>query len=62
MFFLKFLSHGILRGINERDVFLNCKHKHMLKNGAPPDKWRDLLLLKFHGFSSTIDSIYYHIS
>ena len=37
MFFLKFLSHGILRDINERDVFLNCKHKHMLKKGAPLD-------------------------
>ena len=28
-----------LQGINEQDrAFLDCKHKHMMKSGAPPDK------------------------
>ena len=31
---------GILNDINEQDTsFLNCKHKHMMKRGAPPDKF-----------------------
>ena len=26
--------------INEQDTsFLDCKHKHMIKSGAPPDKF-----------------------
>ena len=44
-FWLKF-SHasfylqGILDDINEQDSsFLDCKHKHMMKSGAPPDKF-----------------------
>ena len=45
--------------MNKRDTSsLDCKHKHMLKNGAPPDKsgvlYR-LLHLEFHGFNSWID-------
>ena len=36
----KFLSTGILDDINEHDTsFLDCKHKHMMKSGAPPDKF-----------------------
>ena len=31
---------GILSYINEKDTsFLDYKHKHMLENGAPPDKF-----------------------
>ena len=34
---------GILDDINEQDTsFLDCKHKHMMKSGAPPDKFRAL--------------------
>ena len=35
-----FYLQGILNGINEQDTsFLDCKHKHMMKSGAPPDKF-----------------------
>ena len=37
-----FYLQGILndRSINEQDTsFLDCKHKHMMKCGAPPDKF-----------------------
>ena len=31
---------GILDDINEQDTsFPDCKHKHMMKSGAPPDKF-----------------------
>ena len=31
---------GILDDINEQDTFFfDCKHKHMMKSGAPPDKF-----------------------
>ena len=31
---------GILDDINEQDTsFLGCKHKHMMKRGAPPEKF-----------------------
>ena len=31
---------GIFNDINEQDTpFLDCKHKHMMKCGAPPDKF-----------------------
>ena len=34
-----FYLQGILDDINEQDTsFLDCKHKHMMKSGAPPDK------------------------
>ena len=35
-----------------------CKHKHMMKSGAPPDKVRvlhRLLPIEFHGFTYKID-------
>ena len=36
----KFLSIHVLDDINEQDTsFLDCKHKHMMKSGAPPDKF-----------------------
>ena len=32
---------------------IDCKHKHMMKSGAPPDKvLYCLLLIEFHGFTS----------
>ena len=37
---------------------MNSKQKHMMKNGAPPDKFgvlHCLLSIEFHGFTSTID-------
>ena len=35
-----FYLEGILDAINEQDAsFLDCKHKHMMKSGAPPDKF-----------------------
>ena len=38
-----FYLPGILNDINEQDTsFLDCKHKHMMKRGAPPDKFRVL--------------------
>ena len=34
---------GKLDDINEQDTsFLDCKHKHMMKSGARPDKFRVL--------------------
>ena len=50
---------GILNNINEQETsFLDCKHKHMIKSGAPPDKdgvlYR-LLPIEFDGFTSRID-------
>ena len=36
-----------------RTSFLDCKHKHMMKSGAPPDIW---LPTEFHGFTSRINS------
>ena len=51
---------GILDDINEQDTsFLDCKHKHMMKSGAPPDNVRVLyclLPIEFHGFTSRINS------
>ena len=50
---------GILNVINEQDTsFLDCKHRHMMKSGAPPDKVGVLyrmLPIEFHGFTSRID-------
>ena len=38
-----FYLQGILDDINEQDTsFLDCKHKHMMKSGAPPDKFKVL--------------------
>ena len=52
-----FYLQAILHGINEQDTsFLNCKHKHVMKSGAPPDKvLHRLLTIEFHGFTSLID-------
>ena len=34
-----FYLQGTLNDINKQDTsFLDCKHRHMMKNGAPPDK------------------------
>ena len=49
---------GIPNNINERTPFLDFKHKHMMKSGAPPDKvgvLHRLLPIEFHGFTSRID-------
>ena len=36
----KIYLQGILNDINEQDTsFLDCKHKHMMKCGAPPNKF-----------------------
>ena len=56
-----FYLQGILNDINEQDTFfLDCKHKHMMKSGAPPDKFRVLhrllpIHVDFHGFTKRID-------
>ena len=41
-----------------RTSFLDCKHKHMMKRGAPPDKvgvLHRLLPIEFHSLNSKID-------
>ena len=56
-----FYLQGILNDINEQDTpFLDCKHKHMMKSGAPPEKLHlgvlhCLLSIKFHGYTSRTD-------
>ena len=44
---------------HEQDTsFHDCKHKHMMKSGAPPDKFRvlqRLLPIEFNGFTNRID-------
>ena len=56
-----FYPQGILYDINEQESsFLDCKHKHMMKSGAPPDKvgvLYHLLPTEFHGLTSRIDLI-----
>ena len=52
-----FYLQGVLNDINEQDSFFECKHKHMMKAGAPPDKvgvLYHLLPIEFHGFTSRI--------
>ena len=49
--------------MNRTHLFLTGKHKHMMKSGAPPDKFRVLycmLPIEFHGFTSRINSNGYH--
>ena len=50
-----FYLQDILNDIYERDTcFLECKHKHMMKSGAPPDKLEVLHRLssiEFPGFT-----------
>ena len=59
-----FYLKGILNNINEQDTsFLDCKHKNMMKSGAPPDEFGVLyhtLPIEFHGFTSRINSKGYH--
>ena len=43
-----------------RTPFLYCKHKHMMKSGAPPDKFEVLYRIEFHGLTSRINSKGYH--
>ena len=54
-----FYLQGDINDINEPDIsFLDCKHKHMMKSGAPPNKvpiLHRLLPIEFHGFNSRID-------
>ena len=34
-----FYLQGIINSINEQNTsFLDCKHKHTMKSGAPPEK------------------------
>ena len=44
-----FYLQGILNNINELDTsFLDCKHKHMMKSGAPPDEsWSPALSVPY---------------
>ena len=40
MYFYTRKLQGILDDIREQDIsFLDCKHKHMMKSGAPPHKF-----------------------
>ena len=56
-----FYLQGILNDINEQDrSFLDCKHKHMMKSRAPPDKFGVLFCIEFHGFTSRINSKSYN--
>ena len=44
--------------MNRTNLFLECKHEHMMKSGAPHDKigvLHRLLPIEFHGFTSRID-------
>ena len=54
-----FYQQGILNDINEHNAsFPGCKHKNMIKSGAPPEiigVLHHLLPIEFHGFSSRID-------
>ena len=59
-----FYLHGILNNINEQDTsFLDCKHKHMMKCGPPPENLESCtvcLPIESHGFKSRINSKGYH--
>ena len=57
-----FYLQGILNNINEQDTsFLDCKHKHMMKSGAPPDTvLLRLLPIEFLGFTNILISKVYH--
>ena len=49
---------GILEDINEQDKSsLECKHKYMVKSGAPPDKvgvLHILLPIEYHGSTAEL--------
>ena len=59
-----FYLQGKLNDINEQDTsFLDCKHKHMSINGAPPDRFGVLNCLPhlvFHGFTAGLMFKGYH--
>ena len=59
-----FYLQGILDDINEQETsFLDCKHKHMMKSRAPPEKFESCTIwlpTEFHGFTSRINSKGYH--
>ena len=40
--------------MNRTHFFLDSKHKHMIKRGAPLDKF-GVLPIELHGFTSRID-------
>ena len=41
--------------------YLDCKRKHMMESGAPPDKSCTVWLpIEFHGFTSRVNSKGYH--
>ena len=45
-----FYLQGIPNDINEQDTsFRDCKHKHMMKFGAPPDKFEVLYRMLTYG-------------
>ena len=54
-----FYLRDILNDINEQVTsFLDCKHKHMVKSGAPPDTvgvLHRLLPIEFLGFTNRVD-------
>ena len=54
-----FYLQGVFDDINEQGTSsLDCKHKQMMKSGAPPEKLgvlTDLVPIEFHGFRSRID-------
>ena len=49
----------VANNIDEQNTsFLDCKHKPIMKSGAPPDKvgvLHHLLPIESHGFTSRID-------
>ena len=49
--------------MNRTHHFLECKHKRMMKSGAPPDKLgvlHHLLPIEFHGFTRELISRGFH--
>ena len=47
-----------------RTFLLDCKHKHLVKSGAPPDKFRVLhclLHIEFHGFTELVSKGYHSL-
>ena len=54
----KFLSKVVSVILYHDIPFLACKHKHLMKIGAPSDKFGvhyHWLPIEFHGFNSRID-------
>ena len=57
-----FYLQGILNNINEQDTsFVDCKHEHTMKSGAPPNKvLHRLLSIEFHVSQAKLISKGYH--